>query len=274
MPSPRSQDTFGAQFFAVLLAAILGVVFFAAAYAFSQDDSDPWSLDLPVDKNFLPRPKAPAAKPVEKLPPPQVDLEVPEDPPTFYGQKLVEASSLVYVIDCSGSMGLTMGSGLDMNGWMQVGLSRMERAKAEIARSVESLPVSIKFNIVAYESRIWSWSKILEEADAGHKKSARAFIADLQPSGMTETGPAVVVALKLNPNVICLLSDGAPNGSVAGWWGVAGEQLEINWHRDLIRSTNKGRCQINVYGVGCEGAFKEFCVNVAGDNRGSFTEVN
>ena len=73
-----------------------------------------------------------------------------------------KTSSIVYVIDISGSMGWDMGQYTAPDGSTKTGC-RLDRAKAELTKSVMSLPNNFKFNIVS-----WVFVRHIEENNDQH----------------------------------------------------------------------------------------------------------
>jgi hypothetical protein len=216
--------------------------------------------DLPIGKPDF---KGQPPKPPED-PPEQGD----EKPPTIYGQEIKsENNTIFYVLDISGSMSLDTMQFSAPDGSTKSG-NRLDRAKAELTKSVTSLPDNFKFNMLAYDCSIYPWQGAMQQADAAHKAAAVGWIYGQQPQGATGTGPACAAALKdANNKLVVLLTDGDPNCGAGDGWSDS-----TNLHRRMIKSANKGAV-VNVYGIGATGSFKAFCMNVASDNGGTYTDV-
>lgn len=217
--------------------ALLFCLLFAVP-AFSQDDG----LDLPIG----PTQSGP-------LRPKTVGDPVEDSPPVLYGEEVDSASdSIVYVIDISGSM--------DWDG-------RIDRAKQELTKSINGLSRNFRFDIVAYSCSTKVWAKTLQEANDANKASAATFVASLQPTDATGTGPAVALGLSLDRTnlTVVLLTDGAPN---------CGTPRQMpDEHQLMIRRCNTQDASITVFGIAAYGNYRAFCQDVASDNHGSYFDV-
>lgn len=224
-------------------------------------------MDLPVDKPVFRKPGPPLPPPPP--PPPPVP---PEDPPTIYNKEIVsESASIIYVIDISGSMSLDDGSYTTPDGQTAKG-NRLDRAKAQVIKSIRSLPKNFKFNVFSFDCMPYNWRITVVPADDKNKEFAYSWVQALQPQGATGTGPAVSLALfDKNNKLVVLLTDGAPNcgaGDQSGSWSCMEE------HRTQIRRANSQHATINVFGIGATGEFQQFCLNISGDNNGVYVPVN
>jgi hypothetical protein len=215
-------------------------------------------IDLPISQ--------PALK-VTPTPP-----KPPENPPTIYGKDLTsENGTIFYVIDISGSMYSGTGSYTTPDGKTASG-SKMDRAKAELSKSVLGLPKNFKFNMLAFDCSVRSWKNALQPADDPTKNQALSWISSLQPTGATGTGPAMAQALQeKGAKLFVLLTDGAPNCGAGDGWGSASC---IAAHLAMITGSNTMKATINTFGIGAYGEFKQFCVDIASQNGpGSYTDV-
>ncbi len=140
----------------------------------------------------------------------------------------------------------------------------MERAKAELMRSVMALSPNFKMNIIAFDCGTRLWAQEMKEANAGNKAAAVAWVKALSPTGATGTGPACALALadKANKSVV-LLTDGAPN---------CGANSDAG-HRSMISAANTQGATVNVFGIAASGTYRTFCQNVASDSGGSYFDV-
>lgn len=222
--------------------------------------------DLPVDpKDFIaPDPTKPPTPPV--APPVPV---IP--PPTIYGKDLISpSSSVIYVLDISGSMGWDEGQYTTPDGKTATGC-RLDRAKAELTRSVMSLPKTFRFNLISYDCSVYLWLYQSVQATDQNKSLAIEWINNQQPQGGTGTGPAVAVALiDKNNKLVVLLTDGAPN---CGAGDDSGSSYCMDAHRKMLDDANSQHAVIDVFGIGATGEFKGFCQQVASDNGGSYADV-
>jgi len=225
------------------------------------------NLDLPMDAPKIAPPTPTPPTPPENPTP----VTNPNNPPTIYGKDLKsENGTVVYVIDISGSMGWDIGQYITPDGKTATG-ARIDRAKAELTRSVTSLPMNFKFNMVSFDCSYYPWMANTVPADAGNKSAAIGWISMLQPQSATGTGPATAAALSDRSNkLLVLLTDGAPN---CGAGDESGDQACMDAHRMMIDQGNTQHAVINVFGIGATGDFKAFCMQVAADNAGSYTDV-
>jgi len=247
------------------------------------------NLDLPLDKpdyhppapaatpNPNPNPSMTPKPPVQNPPvnptnPPQNPTDNGDNPPQIYGHDQKSPNQTIfYVIDISGSMGWDMGQYTTPDGHTANGC-RLDRAKAELIKSVMSLPSNFKFNMLAYDCSVFQWSPGMVPADDANKQAACAWINTLQPEDATGTGPGVSSALGDKSNMlVVLLTDGAPN---CGAGDESGDSGCIQAHRQMIRANNTQNAVINVFAIGATDEFEAFCQNVAADNGGTCTDVH
>jgi hypothetical protein len=224
----------------------------------------PTDLDLPMEKPVyvVPTPTPPETPPVED----DGDEDDPRDepPPVIYGEEIdSENDTLYYVIDISGSMSIDTQSYTGLDGNMMQG-NRMERAKAELSRSISGLSSNFSFNIIAFDCGTRQWAQAMQEASDANKASALAWTRSLQPTGATGTGPACALALAEKENMsVVLLTDGGPNCGAYGFEG----------HRVMISTANSQGATVTVFGIAAYGDLRTFCQNVASDGHGSYFDV-
>lgn len=133
---------------------------------------------------------------------PEKDRTVPGLP--YYGFR-IRSSKIVFVIDISRSMG-----------WPENAKSRLETAKLELVKVLESLPETTSFNIVAYSDRADAWKTELQPASKSKVNSAVAYVKKLRPQNGTNTFDALMRAMKNETaDTIFFLSDGSPSTGVA-----------------------------------------------------------
>jgi hypothetical protein len=199
-------------------------------------------------------------KPPEKDPP---EGGSPPDPPTFGGQKQEsENNTIFYVIDISGSMGWDTAQYTAPDGSTKTG-SRLDRAKAELVKSIASLPEDFKFNVIVYDCSFTPWQAEMQKADPPQKAAAIGWVMGKSAGGGTGTAAGTCAALGDRENkLVVLLTDGEP---------YCGATLEA--HRGMIRAGNAQNAVINVFGIGATGRFKQFCMDVAADNGGTYSDV-
>ena len=199
--------------------------------------------------------------------PEENDGDDPNDtpPPTLYGEEIDtgETDSIIYVLDISGSMGWDSQPYTKLDGSSGNG-QRIDRAKAELGRSVMGLSDNFMFNIIAYDCGTRQWKSAKVEATQPNKQSAVQWTFALRPTGATGTGPATALGLGDKENLtVVLLTDGAPNCGASGMSG----------HRQMISSANSQGAKINVFGIAASGSYKSFCQAVASDSGGSYFDV-
>jgi hypothetical protein len=119
---------------------------------------------------------------------------------SFYGVRSV-AQTVVFVVDCSGSMGES---------------GRLERAKIELRRAVNALQFPQRFTVIFYDDEpIPMPGGALKSAETITKDQFVAWLRLIDADGGTDPRAAMGMAIGLHPDAIYLLSDGAfPDGAV------------------------------------------------------------
>ena len=226
----------------------------------SGNPATPTDLDLPLDKpEYQGAPPTPPAPPED---PPEDPRDTP--PPTIYGEEIVsENDTLYYVLDISGSMDWDPLSYTGVDGTRRSG-PRIDRAKAELVRSILGLSKNFKFNIVAFDCGTLQWMNALMPANDANKQAAIGWANALYPRGATGTGPACALALgDRQTQTVVLLTDGAPNCGANG----------LSGHRQMISANNSQGAKINVFGIAASGSYRSFCQGVASDSGGNYVDV-
>lgn len=95
---------------------------------------------------------------------------------------LPPGSSIVYVLDCSGTMGLD---------------GKLDRARAAILATLVGQPESITANVVVYQGH----ARILD------REQLSARLRELEPAGSSQHAEGVRAALKLKPDYLVLFTD-------------------------------------------------------------------
>jgi Mg-chelatase subunit ChlD len=137
--------------------------------------------------------------------------EVPEGERTaitvarYYGRAIV-ADDVCFVVDDSGSM---------LTPKTKPGSRRIDVARGELLRALDSLDERTRFNVVAFssEAEIWKRSGSVPATEA-NVKAARGWVEKrFVANGETNTSEALRLAYECNPDVdtIFLLSDGSPS---------------------------------------------------------------
>jgi hypothetical protein len=200
-------------------------------------------------------------------PPPAED-----EPPRFYDEDIPDTSqSVIYVIDRSSSMSLPTAPFVGGDGQVVSDGTRLDYVKAELRRSISSLPEDFSFNMIIYDECVESWKPGRVRADAPHKAEALAWVDRIEPWGWTNTGGATSRALDDHGNqVVLLLSDGAPNFLDCSQTYIA----DFETHRRIIRTANTQHAVIHTFGLGLDGETREFMAAVARDSGGTFREID
>ncbi|MCI0376910.1 MAG: VWA domain-containing protein [Gemmataceae bacterium] len=119
----------------------------------------------------------------------------PGDGVTKFFGVAAHGSRIVYVLDCSGSMG--------KNG-------AIVAAARELVRSVEQLPAHAQFQVIVYNAKprflLARYSGWLTASPQMTQEIEAAFNA-LPTEGKTEHGPALQKAIALQPDVLYFLTD-------------------------------------------------------------------
>jgi hypothetical protein len=248
----------------VLASALVLLLGASATFA----DGIDHDVDLPVEAPVLGQPVQTQAPPPPSAPP-----ITTTPPPIFFGHDIPSTGSIVYVIDQSGSMSLTVPSFTDQNNNIVTGGCRMDRAKAELVKSIATLPKTFVFNVIFYDECVRPWKPQSVTASDSNKQAAFAYIAGQGPMGFTNTGLAVATALqdKSNRSVV-LLSDGEPNflDCACNYVGTYDE------HEQLIKSNNNQGARIDCFGIGVSGDAdaRNFMIAVASQNSGTYVQVD
>jgi Mg-chelatase subunit ChlD len=119
---------------------------------------------------------------------------------SFFGVR-AKGKTFIYVVDCSGSMGLG---------------ERLFRAKSEIRRAVSAMRYPQKFYVIFYNDRALDMpGGIPIDSDARSVARLSQWFRTIDPDGETDPRDAMTQAIGLRPDAIFLLSDGEfPDGSV------------------------------------------------------------
>jgi HEAT repeat protein len=131
---------------------------------------------------------------------------------SFYGIP-VDSDRIVFVIDQSGSMSMTIGT-----------QTKLERAVEETLNVIAKLSPKTRVNVILFESSIHAWQKRLVRLSKGSRTAIGKHLRAQRPTGGTNLYDGLEMAL-LTPDVdtIYLLSDGAPG------------QGKFVKHEDIVR---------------------------------------
>ncbi len=157
----------------------------------------------------------------------------------------------VYVFDRSGSMG-------------EPANRPLAAAKAELIQSLERLESVHQFHLIFYntETRVFNPTGVRGRLVFGtdeNKEAARRFIASIPAEGGTSHYDPLLVAVRLRPDVVFLLTDGEQKDDLAG------DELAH------IRRVNDGIAQIYVIQFARTPYASNSLKQLAAENRGQHT---
>lgn len=170
----------------------------------------------------------------------------------YYGIQ-IHAKRLMFIIDHSGSMEEYDG-----------GQSRLDRAKIELNRAIDSLEEDTEFALVFYDTRIASWRNELVPATEKNKQAAKLLIRGLRPGDSTNTYGALRKSLEFDESLeaVYLLTDGRPT---------AGEIIRPDRIVDDILHRNQFRhLNFNTIGIALSDSTKRFLQTLAVESGGEF----
>lgn len=143
--------------------------------------------------------------------------------PSFYGIQL-DGHSIVYVIDCSGSMVASITDPEYEDGkWVDAGHdSRIEATKAALIEVLGKLDARDRFNLVCFNDVVRAYAPAMLPARAEERERAQAWVSELGASNATNIHDALQEAFRLAGrgvhdkyyesavDTIFLLTDGTP----------------------------------------------------------------
>lgn len=172
--------------------------------------------------------------------------------PQYYGIE-IHAQRLMFILDRSGSM-----EEYDQ------GMTRLDRAKTELIRAIESLPADAEFAILTYDTDVNLWRDGLVAASAENKQRAANFVRRVDYGDKTNTYGALRRALEFDDQleVAFLLTDGQPTtGEIVAPVKILKDVLARNRFRHL---------NIHTIGIAVEGATENFLRLLAEETDGQF----
>jgi len=132
---------------------------------------------------------------------------------SFYGIP-VRSSRIIFVLDRSGSM--NMHDTTD-------GRTRLDRAKIELLRTVDGLPLGTQANIVFFGTGAEEWRHGLVPLSRTNRRAVKGFLKGIDATGGTDLYEALALALSdRNVEAVYLLSDGSPTGKHRGFKDMLG----------------------------------------------------
>ncbi len=214
-------------------------------------------MPLPLEDVFAPGPanvdvELPPLEPIRpaNTPPPAGGLSSGRGETQFFGAK-DKGTRIVFVIDCSGSMHSH---------------NAIYFAKTELKRSISLLEPTQQFQVIYYNGDAYPWERRgrpqdIYWANDANKRLAYNFIDERSPTGGTNHVPALMMALKLAPEVIYFLTDADQNDRIS------------NREMTHVTQFNGGRTRIHCieFGVGPHLDLKDnFLAELARKNLGSY----
>lgn len=180
-------------------------------------------------------------------PPPLSAAGIPST--TKFFDIATRGQSIVYLIDCSGSMSKH---------------NAFRHAKAELVASLERLDPNHKFQVLFYNDQFYEFRDRRGEIDihwatAANLTLARAYISQFDNSGGTIHFPALMKALSYKPDVLFFLTDGADPS-------LSPRELED------IKHKNRGKTAIHCieFGLGPDLLRNNFLKTLSSQNDGTY----
>jgi von Willebrand factor type A domain-containing protein len=184
-----------------------------------------------------------------KIPRPRVPTG-PVAPLSLFGID-TEGRSFVFLIDRSASMGAG-------------GLGVMQIAAKELTAHLDTLSPAQTFQVVAYNQSVaYVYGRDLLPASEENRHKLVRFVSDLAAFGQTDHTRGLLAALKLNPEVIFLFTDG-------------GDPQPDNGQIRVVREAASGKTSIHClhFGRGRAGEPARFLQRLAADNRGRYVYID
>lgn len=146
-----------------------------------------------------------------------------------------EGGNFVYAFDRSQSMNSVFTYGID--GSRSLTVTPLEAAKNELIRSIGDLNDGCRFQIVFYNdiAVMFGGGPTMYTASYANKELAKTFVENMKAEANTNHSIALENALKCNPDMIFLMTDGE-----------AKDDLSPSEVRRLIRHCKKEKIKINV----------------------------
>jgi hypothetical protein len=175
----------------------------------------------------------------------------PQTQLSIFGSGKAVGNSFVFVIDRSKSMGGD-------------GLGALAAAHQQLTTALERLGPKHRFQVIAYHQQpVYVGSRKLLDATPENKQSMQEFFDGLLAYGGTQHETALLAALRLEPDVIFLLTDGGDPYLSSG---------EIE--RITRRAEGKTAIHCIQFGFGPEPRGDDFMQRLASANHGSYRYVN
>lgn len=176
--------------------------------------------------------------------------------PEYYGLKL-QAKRVLFLLDHSGSMKKRD----------EEATTRLDRAKAELIYTIQSLPSDYKFSVLIFSTKTRFWQNQLLVANDKNKRKAIEFVKRIGYGNLTNTHSALAISLNFDSDLeaIYLLSDGRPTqGSIINPAMIVKDITMRNRFRHL---------KYHTIGFAVNGITAQFLKTLADQNGGEYREV-
>ena len=118
----------------------------------------------------------------------------------FFGTE-TPSKTMIFVIDCSGSMEALVTEKERFEAGNYPDYSRMEIVKTELSRTIERLEPYVKFNIISFATRVRPWKDKLQQASITVKSSAKDWVKTLTAIGGASKEDLASVGLTASANL-------------------------------------------------------------------------
>ena len=292
-----------------LMITVAVVVLLLFGDVYGQDNTKPTvpaeKVDLPVEKPVGP-PKDREEeddKDKEDKSPKDDEEDEDEEPPIEFFDNEIEADTVVYVIDKTGSMRGRVGHPVtDEKGNVMSNPTKWQMIVAEFRKSVLALSENTKFSAVVYSANtrviswnplnapatlsIFAWSTVLRKATPENKASALSWIGRFSPRGTTPIWDAMKTALRIpDADTFLLHTDGVANvydGRYHGeWYEAVVNNCLVTKQRVITAAKRKGakvytfaHAIASFYSADVAAVGEQMLREIAAATDGTFTKVN
>lgn len=173
----------------------------------------------------------------------------------YYGIDM-HCKRMLFIIDVSGSMTEA-----------EYGISRLDRAKQELIKTIQQLPEDSEFGVMIFSNSVGCWRNELLKATVPNKRDATQYVYKLAPGSHTNTSGALQAAMDFDPNLesIYLLTDGRPTMGPF----VAPPQIIA----DVVTRNRFRHLNINTIGFALDAQTVQFMQQLAELGAGEFKAV-
>ena len=203
---------------------------------------------------------------------PEEPKELSEEDKRYYHGIPVKSTRPIFIIDISESMAYSTTEFTEKPGEGED--SRLDAAKRELTKAIDNLVPRTSFGLIAFHSVVMVWRPRLVPAKDAMKADAKAWSAELTPTGTTNIYGALEAAFRMSgmgitdkyypplSDTIYLLSDGAPTN----------QDLTNDDPERVLRAVREwnrlGRMKIHT--IGLKGHSAAFMSALAQQNGGTY----